>query len=194
MKRVEIADSSKLFFTSDTHFDHFNIAKFCNRPFATREEMNNALIDNWNSVVPKDGLVVHCGDFGFIKYRNWNRWRSIRKRLNGEIILVRGNHDDYPLLPDGDVLFRNVVDILDVVVDNVITVCSHYPLLVWRGDFNAFGHVHTSKDGIVSPLDREAMKSIRQNVQYDVGVDQNDYKPISYAEFIKKISNGVNVL
>ena len=192
MKTIGIQNASKLFFTSDLHFDHFNIARFCKRPYESRQEMNDSLIENWNSIVPKDGIVIVCGDFGFIKYKDINRWKSIREQLNGKIHFVRGNHDDYPLKPMGDDLFESVVDILNVVVDKKIIVCSHYPLLVWRGDFNAFGHVHTSKDGIVSPLDREAMKSIRNDVQYDVGVDQNNYRPITYIEFLKRLGYDID--
>ena len=49
---------SRIFVTSDTHFSHVNIIKYCNRPYASVEEMNNALIDNWNSVVKNDDLVI----------------------------------------------------------------------------------------------------------------------------------------
>ena len=56
-------DGSKIFFTSDTHFDHANIIKFCDRPFKDVEEMNWKLIKNWNDKVPQDGLVFHLGDF-----------------------------------------------------------------------------------------------------------------------------------
>ena len=47
-----------LFFTSDTHFFHEGIIKFCNRPFESVEEMNETLIRNWNETVPKDGTDV----------------------------------------------------------------------------------------------------------------------------------------
>ena len=46
-------DGDKVFFTSDTHFKHANIIKFCERPFGSIEEMNEALIANWNRVVGK---------------------------------------------------------------------------------------------------------------------------------------------
>lgn len=55
----------KVFFTSDTHFGHSNIIKYCNRPFKDKDEMNETLISNWNKVVPEDGIVIHCGDFAF---------------------------------------------------------------------------------------------------------------------------------
>lgn len=80
-------DASKLFFTSDTHWHHEAIIGFCKRPFKSVEEMDKVLIENWNNTVPKDGIVFHLGDFAW--GNNWN----IRNELNGEIILITGNHD-----------------------------------------------------------------------------------------------------
>jgi calcineurin-like phosphoesterase family protein len=79
-----------LFFTSDTHFFHEGIIKFCNRPFESVEEMNETLIRNWNETVPKDGTVFHLGDFAF---GGWREWMSAYNRLNGKIYLILGNHD-----------------------------------------------------------------------------------------------------
>ena len=58
-------DASKVFFTSDTHFGHQNIIRFCNRPWATIAEHDQALIDNWNAIVPEDAVVFHLGDFSY---------------------------------------------------------------------------------------------------------------------------------
>lgn len=51
------------FFTSDTHFGHANIIRFCKRPFENVEEMNEALIENWNKVVSDDDTVFHLGEY-----------------------------------------------------------------------------------------------------------------------------------
>ena len=58
-------DGSKVFFTSDHHFGHTNIIRFCNRPWPTISEHNRALIANWNAIVPEDGIVFHLGDFSY---------------------------------------------------------------------------------------------------------------------------------
>jgi len=65
MRIKENYNIDKLFFTSDTHFRHKNAIELCNRPFKDLEEMDNTLIENWNSVVPEDGITFHLGDFAF---------------------------------------------------------------------------------------------------------------------------------
>ena len=55
-------DGSKVFFTSDTHFYHGNIIRFCNRPFKDVEMMNETIIANWNNTIGQDDIVFHLGD------------------------------------------------------------------------------------------------------------------------------------
>ena len=78
---------NNIFFTSDTHFGHANIIKYAHRPYTDVDEMNKALIDNWNSVVKPNDIVFHLGDFMF---GNINRFWEYRSRLNGKIYLVHG--------------------------------------------------------------------------------------------------------
>jgi calcineurin-like phosphoesterase family protein len=77
-------------FTSDTHFGHTRIIELCNRPFATVEEMNAVLIDNWNSVVSDGDIVWHMGDAVMGSFAENVK---ILGQLNGQIHLVPGNHD-----------------------------------------------------------------------------------------------------
>lgn len=78
------------FFTSDTHFNHANIIRFCNCPFKDVEQMNETLIANWNRVVGMDDTVFHLGDFCLGGAAEWTK---VLDRLNGKIYLIMGNHD-----------------------------------------------------------------------------------------------------
>ena len=79
-----------IWITSDTHFGHENIIRYENRPFLSVDEMDESLVTRWNSVVKPGDLVYHIGDFGMGPKE---KLVTIRKRLNGSITLVRGNHD-----------------------------------------------------------------------------------------------------
>ena len=85
-------DSSKqgIWFTSDLHFGHQNIIRFCKRPWKTTEDMDWNLIQNWNSVVKPDDLVFDLGDFAFATNA---RWKELLSQLNGHHYLILGNHD-----------------------------------------------------------------------------------------------------
>ena len=83
-------EGSKVFFTSDTHFYHGNIIRFCNRPFKDVGMMNETIISNWNNTVGLDDIVFHLGDFCLGGSAEWTK---ILDRLNGKIYLILGNHD-----------------------------------------------------------------------------------------------------
>ena len=183
-------DKDKLFFTSDTHFFHKNIINYCNRPFANIYEMNEYLIQKWNEVVPKDGIIFHLGDVSLTaipKVLN-----DLLYRLNGTKYLVIGNHEKDAL---GKEYIREhwagIYDIAEIFVeDEEITykeqhiVMCHYPMITWnashRGSWQLFGHVHgnLSNKGIIQ----------HSPAQIDVGVDTNDFKPYSYQEVKEKIT------
>lgn len=76
---------------SDTHFQHDNIIKFCNRPFSDVWDMNETMIANWNAVVKPGDKVYHLGDVHFGDKQDANK---ILGRLNGKKRLIVGNHDD----------------------------------------------------------------------------------------------------
>lgn len=81
---------ANVFFTSDHHFGHKLIIDFESRPFTDVEQMNEVMIENWNSVVKPEDKVFHLGDFSFL---NKEATRAIVKRLHGYKILILGNHD-----------------------------------------------------------------------------------------------------
>ena len=185
-KQTRFNDGSKIFFTSDTHFGHENIIKFCHRPFSSLEEMDNVLTENWNNTVPEDGLVFHLGDFAWGNVKQWEMYRS---RLNGRIILIRGNHD-FKNGPQTEMealkMFEMVTQQMHIEIEGRSVYLNHFPFLCYGGMYRPldrivyqlFGHVHSSdvntdgKDNIRLPY---LMPS-----QYDVGVDGNGFKPISW--------------
>lgn len=176
------------FFTADTHFGHTNIINYCDRPFATKQEHDEGLIQNWNSVVNKKDHVYHLGDFGFgeIAYL-----KKLCQRLNGKIHLILGNHDKSSVVK-GELAFR-FTTIQDVHLykrkffgEKVEIFLSHYPHRSWpkafHGSWHLFGHVH----GNMEPYNRS----------FDVGVDCWDYTPISLDqvhEKIKTLENNMGV-
>lgn len=194
MKTIDLTEyQSILFFTSDTHFNHFKIAEYCNRPFTSREEMNKALIENWNKVVPRDGIVIHCGDFMLNhSLKNEKDYDKIANKLNGTIFLVRGNHDIIRLR-DNYQTENHIVwvgDILNIEIGGQKIIASHYPLLCFPAQYNVFGHVHTLEDGNVYGPDSPFSDFLKicEYRQYDVGVDQNGYKPVAWKEIASKIN------
>jgi calcineurin-like phosphoesterase family protein len=183
-------NGENIFFVSDTHFGHSNIIGFCNRPFKNVEEMNYKLIENWNKKVPADGIVFHLGDFA---WGNYEYWKKIRNQLNGKIILIKGNHDEKNMTPTAEQeLFEFVSYQMKIEIEGRKIYLNHVPFLCYGGTYRdpkglvyqAFGHVHSGPNA--KGLDVERL-GILFPTQYDVGVDNNNYEPISWYEFNEKI-------
>lgn len=183
-------DGSKVFFTSDTHWGHGNIIKFCDRPFKDVEEMNYKLIENWNKKVPQDGLVFHLGDFA---WGGSDMWKNIRQQLNGEIILIKGNHDQKNMSSTAEqTLFKYSAWQMLIEVEGRKVLLNHFPFLCYAGVYrdpkglvySLYGHVHSGpgKKGEDIPRLIHTFPT-----QFDVGVDNNDYEPISWYEVNEKI-------
>lgn len=180
-----------LFFTSDTHFNHANILRFCNRPWESIEEHDQALIENWNSVVSPDDTVFHLGDFVF---GGFPKWKEIAEQLNGHIYLIRGNHDDKQMTAGIQTLFEDCLYQARILVDGKTVYLNHFPFLCFgHGDpkiykdsysIQLFGHIHSGPNSTSADVSRS---SILYPTQYDVGVDNNNYCPISWKEVNEKI-------
>lgn len=169
-----------LYFTADSHFNHANIIKFCNRPFNNVEQMNETLIDNWNQVVGKDDIVFHLGDFCLGGAAEWTK---LLDRLNGKIYLILGNHDLKNIRQGFIQRFEHVALQMFITVDKQKMYLSHYPFLCFEGGYKdvwqLFGHVHTRKNN--TGIDAERLQYLYPT-QYDVGVDNNDFRPVSFEE------------
>ena len=79
----------KTFFTSDLHVGHLNVIQYCNRPYKTIEEMNEAILKIWNKTVSKNDIVYVLGDFSL----NTRYVEMYLPKMNGEKRLIVGNHD-----------------------------------------------------------------------------------------------------
>lgn len=185
-KLVFSTKDQNIFFTSDTHFNHKNIIKYCKRPFESVDEMNEAIIANWNSVVKENDIVFHLGDFCFCKTE---KFKEIISRLNGRIYLVRGNHDNEILKYKE--YFESINYQMKISVNDQIIYLNHFPFLCFDGSYKCpggtwqlFGHVHSGTNDD-SGLDCRRLINLFPT-QYDVGVDNNNYTPVSY-EQVKEI-------
>ena len=176
-----------LFFISDTHFNHENVIKYEDRPFANAAEMNEALIRNWNEVVQPDDTVIHCGDFAL--GTNKDNIVDIVNSLNGKIRLVRGNHDSpakleiYKAMPHKIISIDNMLVLdhkafpADISKSRKIIVC-HYPIVPKMLEnmtadnpeiVFVHGHVH-SKMPMYNPYYHS----------FNVSCDVTDYAPICW--------------
>ena len=188
------SEKQNLFFTSDTHFQHFNVIEYCNRPFHSKEEMDSTLVKNWNSVVGKDDIIFVLGDFCFGGSKSWS---YLLDALNGEKYLIWGNHDKNPTHKWKDV--RNIINLLiddpEIKDGQRIALC-HYPMLSWyqshRGAWQLFGHVHGDSTFKYFGEDGFSVKGKITPNQLDVGVDVHNFYPISYQE-VKSIITKQNL-
>ena len=187
---------SGIFFTSDTHFGHSKIIDYCKRPFSSIEEHDKTLIQNWNNVVGQDDTVFHLGDFA---YGNSQFVSNIIKQLNGNIILIKGNHDLRNMNPTLYNMFSDAVYQARILIDKQTVYLNHFPFLCFEhGDINLykdnysiqlFGHVHS---GPLTSSEDVNRLNILFPTQYDVGVDNNNYTPISWTDVKNKIKQQIN--
>lgn len=171
-----------IYFTSDTHFGHVNILKYCNRPFSSVEDMNEKLCERWNARVGSSDTVYHLGDFAMGQKQNV----YIRKKLNGKIILVKGNHDrsDSVMLDAGfDEVHRSLLIDIDGFKVYMAHIPVHFPDPTERSydpslvkdpppyyDYFLCGHVHQQWK--------------RKGNTINVGADVSDYRPLTFAELL----------
>lgn len=194
--KIILEKDQKLFFTSDTHYNHANICSATTnwavgngyaRPFDSLEQMNDTLVDNINNKVGENDILVHLGDWSFGGFEFISEFRDRIKCKN--IHLVLGNHDHHIENNKEDIqrLFSSVQHYaeLDVrrypnkaTVEKYRFMCMHYPIASWKdmnqGVIHLHGHVHLPSD--LRLADGRAM---------DVGVDGNGLEPISLDEILQ---------
>ena len=134
---------NKIWFTSDSHYDHTNIIEYCDRPFVNTDAMNKALINNWNSVVKKGHTVFHLGDFAIC---GKDKIIEVGKQLNGEKILILGNHDNASVDTYREAGFKLVYK-HPVILQDFFILSHKPPEFMSENTPYAFiyGHVHDSE-------------------------------------------------
>ena len=165
---------SEQWIISDTHFSHANFLKFKDldgnlvRPFADIDEMDELMVNNWNSVVKKGDKVRHCGD---VFFGDKDRFKKLWGRLNGKKTLIVGNHDDIKFLASGG-FFSAVYESRDIRALGLLF--THRPAHVsqmWdyskdRPMRNIHGHIHEkpSPDGDYINVSVEAINYTPVNI------------------------------
>ena len=164
-----INELMNVFVISDHHFYHENIIKYCERQFKNLNHMHNVMIKNWNNVVSKDDVVLHLGDFSF---GNKKMVKDIRRKLNGKIYMIKGNHDKHGVGWYNDVgimMFKKPFIIGDILF-------SHARKNTENINTYIHGHSHDKR-----PL----IESIDNNKFYNVSVDKLNYTPIKIKDLLK---------
>ena len=175
-----------IYFISDTHFGHRNIVRY--RPFNDIEEMDNTLINNWNSTVHENDEVYILGDF---IYKSDKHCSYYLRQLAGKKHFIVGNHDNKWMACGGNLsdYFVSIDNLKEIQDDKgrYLALC-HYPLMEWRGsayaihdkdkgnNFLIHGHLHHQKN--------ISYEFIKNNIPcaLNAGVDINGYKPVVFED------------
>ncbi len=174
-----------IYFSSDHHFSHANVIRFCNRPFSTVEEMDSVMVEKWNSVVSSKDLVYYLGDFTLGNYRLAVRYLE---QLNGKLFMMAGNHDRwmknislYPKTRSGTI--ELLPPLFNMKINEQLFVLCHYPMSSWLnshyGSTHLFGHVHGKMGHVIESGDTELPPNQKRGKKIDVGVDSNNFYPLS---------------
>lgn len=168
-----------IYMTSDLHFNHANILKYEpeSRPFPDLSTMNEAIIQNWNAKVKPEDTVYVLGDLSMGEVKNAI---PLIQRLNGKIILIRGNHDNEKRLAVYKSLGIEVHDIAYLSYKGRFFIMCHFPIasqefiqMVRKDNSETvvlYGHVHSN-----------APKGYVDGT-FHVGLDTNDLTPLSIEE------------
>ncbi|WP_298944622.1 metallophosphoesterase [uncultured Microbacterium sp.] len=177
------------FVTSDHHFGHARISELAGRPFSTVDEMDSALIERWNSVVPTDAVVLHLGD---VALGPINDSVALTAQLNGRRHLVPGNHDRVSSATQSRKAIERFAPIYEaagwVILPEIIEgtrrghrlMASHYPYWgdsqeidrhskhrpIDKGIPLLHGHTHSRDHG-------------PDGNQFHVGVDAFEFRPVA---------------
>lgn len=169
------------FFISDTHFGHNGMLSdrmHRPRPYASREEMDEAQVGFWNNRIRPDDTVWHLGDFAYGCSRSYAE--DVFRRLNGRKYLVIGNHEQRGMqMPwAAPPIQAGMVHVQDPGMPRAQAIwLSHYAHRTWdgarKGVVHLYGHSHGSLPGTALSL--------------DVGVDAWAYRPVTLPEIFEAL-------
>lgn len=182
----------KIFFTGDLHFGHENVIAYDDRPFGSVEEMDAELIRRWNAKVGKGDLVYVLGDM--IWQTNIRQAAEIIKRLNGQIVLIRGNHDHFLQNAEAKAALAGVKDYDDICVtleDGTKRRCvlSHYFIPMYQGHryqsilLHAHSHFTEEADYEIDIAEKLNAAGVKNEI-YNVGCMYWDYEPVTLDEIL----------
>ena len=180
-----------VFLVSDTHFGHMGVCKFTRkdgvtklRPWDNPEEMDEDMVKMWNETVRPKDKVYHLGDVVINR-----KALSILHRLNGDKVLIRGNHDIFR-----DDEYRQYFRELRAYHVMNGMILSHIPVheeSLGRFGTNIHGHLHANRVMQARGVDAKTGKvlySDKPDVRYHcVCVEQTDFRPISFEDVVKRI-------
>lgn len=166
-----------IYVASDLHLEHGNIIEYCDRPFETADEMNETLVENWNSVVSPEDTVLYLGDLVPFERRDHVVLDWLEK-LHGEIIFIRGNHDNAVPIKSHEML--------EYEFGGDSFYLTHYPEQIpddWNG-WALYGHHHNNYPDEYPFLDPE-------NQRVNVSIELLGYEPIALEEITRWMKQGV---
>jgi calcineurin-like phosphoesterase family protein len=167
-----------IYFISDCHYNHSGSLKWNNgteRPqFENVHQMNQYMIDKWNSVVTPEDEVYFLGDFAYKCSKT--AAESIFWQLNGKKHLIKGNHD-FKLATNFTNCWESIsnikqIDFIDDKGNKQEIIMCHYPMLSWRHQSHGSWHLHGHTHGSIQELNKNINR-------YDCSVEVNNYTPIS---------------
>jgi calcineurin-like phosphoesterase family protein len=172
---------------SDTHFGHVGATKFFNfdgtkmRPWDDPDEMDEALVKNWNDSIRPGDKVYHLGDVVMPQQKNLN----ILRRLNGEKILIRGNHDNFPL-SEYALYFKDVRGAHELHK----CILTHFPVhpgSKYRYHANIHGHLHGER--VMFPHGKDGQMSTDPDPWYiNVSIERTNFAPILFTDVLKMVN------
>lgn len=183
---------SEVFFTADLHFDHVNICKYTGRPFCYVQEMNEAIIANWNSVVgPQDAVWV----LGDVALGQIAQSLPLVGRLNGTKYLIAGNHDKcwvggrtlgwtYRYEEFFEKVFQGS---LELNIGGHDVLACHFPYRGDSGELERYLQWRPPDEGKVLIHGHCHGKYLQSGKMIDVGIDATGGFPLSQAELCSMI-------